>query len=107
VFLGAMLVWVYAFANPDVGADSEVAGVLLFAALCILHLGTGIVAREWIIPVLPPVAVGLAFPAGLPDYTTGEPWPIWFGLLVFEVIGLPLMIVGISGAKLVARRLRS
>lgn len=71
--------------------------------LAALYLGTGLIAGHWIVLLLCPLAVVLAWPAGYPHSSSGEPFPIWSVLLIFEVIGLPLMAVGVLVAKARAR----
>jgi len=102
--LGGVLLFVYGIANPGVGEDSELAGALVLVSLGLLHLAVGFVARSWLVLLLVPVAVLIAAPAGYPYSSSGEPLPIWFGLLIFELLGLPLMAAGVGGAKLLARR---
>ena len=80
------------------------AGAAILVLIALLHLGTGFVGRNWVVLLLVPAAVGLAYPAGYPSTSEGEPLPIWFGMLVFSPVGLALMAMGIIAAKLVPRR---
>jgi hypothetical protein len=102
-FVAAMLAFVYGIANPDSLPDTDVVTAVVLSALAALHFGTGLAGGRWWLLGLPVVAVLLSIPAGYPETAEGEPLPIWFGLSIIEIIGFPLIAIGVVAHKLAAR----
>jgi hypothetical protein len=106
LFIAGALVFVYAVANPDATYGNDAAAIGVFTAVMLLHFGTGILARRWVALLLPPIAVFLSVPAGVPaEAARTEAPPIWFGMLVvLEPLGLAALALGVLVAKIAEHR---
>jgi hypothetical protein len=93
VYLALVAAFVYGIEN-----NGPVAGALGWggvALLALVHLGTGLVGRSFRLALMPLAAIVVAVPAGLPDDVGGEPFPIWFGLVLFAPFGGLLIALGV------------
>ncbi len=108
LFIAGILVFVYAIADPDVTYGSDAWSIAVLAALMLLHFGTGMLARSWVALLLPPIAVLLSVPAGLPETAARtEAFPIWFGMLIFiEPLGLAALALGVAVGRFTEHRRR-
>ena len=105
LYTALMTAWIYGVVDPSLGYGREdLEAALTLPALGVLHVATGVVVARWWAPLLVGLPVALAVPAGLPEETYHDPWPIWFELVLFAPLGFVLAAAGVAAAKLHARR---
>jgi hypothetical protein len=100
-YLAVMAGLIYGVFNNGLGQDTAALAVAVLVLVGLLHFGTGYAARSWWALFLPVLAVITAVPAGYPNGVAGEPFPIYFVVMVMGIFGTPL--IG-AGAFLGSRR---
>lgn len=89
--------WIYGIANTSLGESDF--GTVWLVGLGAVHVAAGFAIRRWWAVVLPGFAIALAVPAGLPPTDVGEPFPIWFGLVLLAIPEALLVALGVFAAR--------
>jgi hypothetical protein len=97
LYVALMAAWIYGFAATSHG-EGTTAGVIGLLLLAAIHLGAGLVVARWWAVLLPIGAIAVALPAGTPD-VGGEPFPIWFSLVLFALPEAALVALGVLVAR--------
>ena len=103
-YLTLMAALVYGELDPDRFSDAHVSIAAVVAVVAAVHLAVGLLAARWWAVALPVLAVVLAVPAGYPDVSSGEPLPVWFGVLFMLPIAIPAVVAGVLASEALASR---
>jgi hypothetical protein len=96
LYLGAGVVWLYAFVDQGKFEGSDARFWSLFALVLLVHVAFGWAIREWPAVLLPLVLVPLAVPAGYPESEFGEPLPVWIGQAFYMIVEIPAIAAGVA-----------
>jgi hypothetical protein len=89
-----MTAWIYG--SADTGTDDTWLAPLVILAQVALGFAVG---RWWAL-FLPLALVAIAVPAGVPDSTGEEQFPLWFGLMFAQLGAVPLALIGVFARRL-------
>jgi hypothetical protein len=89
-----MTAWIYG--SADTGRDDIWLAPIVILAQVALGFGVG---RWWALFV-PLGLIAIAVPAGVPDVTGEEAFPLWFGLIFAQLGAVPLVSIGVIARRL-------
>lgn len=92
-YLAVMAGLIYTVFRTGAGEGAAV-GIALWVLLGLLHLGVGFASRTLASIALPLVAIVIAVPAGTPQDVGGEPFPVYFVMMILALPGMVLIALG-------------
>lgn len=89
-----LMTW-FIYGEMNTGRDD----LWLLPLLVLAQLALGFALNRWWAAVLPLALVVIAIPAGFPETSGGEPFPVFFGVAFGALFAIPLVVIGAIGRQ--------
>jgi hypothetical protein len=99
--------WVFGFLDQQLFFGNDAAAWTTLATFALVHVLVGFAVGRWWSLFLPLITLAMAAPLGYPSANRGEPFPVWFSVMLIGPVVVLLIAAGLGLRVLVARSLSS